>query len=248
MIFFGQFIRIIAVVEFLFQTEIQDTHGIFAIEAGNLLAKAAIEDAVLQGYDNIVILFKLFEQGCILTGDEARIDDRGFDAMLQQACGRLFGKTIEAAEAEQGYLAAFLRDLIGVEGIVALLYRTVAGTNHWCRDADGNRVIRLIDGPVQHSFIFLWGGWGQINEIRDIGQQRDVIDAKMRYIIHSVERGHEYEERGWIVVDADILGNLVEGPLQERAVGAEYRMSTVPGKARGHSHGLLLGDTDINEL
>ena len=72
-------------------------------------------------------------------------------------------------------------------------------------DADCYRMVILLNAPVQHRKIFLAGCRCQIDQIRDIGHHRDIVNSQMRHIVHSIygscvdQKGHR------IIVHAEIL-------------------------------------------
>jgi len=68
------------------------------------------------------------------------------------------------------------------------------------------------------------------------------------HVVHRAEAAPKHENRGRIIVDAEILRQLVVGTLNERAVDPEHRFRPAFCKRRSHSHSLLLRDSHVDKL
>ncbi len=109
-------------------------------------------------------------------------------------------------------------------------------------------MLPVSDGPVEHSEIFLTTGRCQIDEIRDIREQGDVIETGMGHIIHTFNAAPEHKHKGRIVVDAEVLRKLVVGSLDERAVHSPNRFSSTLGNSRCQSDRRFFRNSDIDKL
>ena len=109
--------------------------------------------------------------------------------------------------------------------------------------------MRLVaEAPVEHGKVFLAVCRSQVDEVGDVGEQGDVEVAQVGDVGHGGERAPEHEYRGGIVVDAEVLRQLVVGPLQECAANSEHRLASGLGNARCQCHGMFLGDSYVDEL
>ena len=61
------------------------------------------------------------------------------------------------------------------------------------------------DRPVQHREIFLTAGRSQIDEVRNICEQGDVVEAGVGHVVHTLDSAPEHEHQSWVVIDAEIL-------------------------------------------
>lgn len=62
MILFQNFLYIITIEEFFFQTKALCLYGRVAVKPGDLLTESAVQNAVLQRNHNLVICFQLFQR------------------------------------------------------------------------------------------------------------------------------------------------------------------------------------------
>ena len=69
---------VVAVVESLLHSEAVNLHVAGTIEAGNLLAEAALQGTVFQGYHGVVVFLQVFQHLLVKSGDEARVDEEAF--------------------------------------------------------------------------------------------------------------------------------------------------------------------------
>ena len=67
-------------------------------------------------------------------------------------------------------------------------------------------------------------------------------------IVHTVYGTLKDDERSGVFIDAKILGELIEGPLNKRAVYAEDRLASAGCNTGRECNGSLFGNTYINKL
>ena len=90
------------------------------------------------------------------------------------------------------------------------------------RHTHGHGVFPLADRPVEHGEVLLRAGRRQIDQIRDVRQQRDVEEPEVRRVVHARRGPHEYGDHRRIPVDAEVLRELVVAALDEGAVHAVH--------------------------
>ena len=79
------------VVEFLLEAFYEYVHVAVAVEAGNLFAEAAIDHAVFERHDNLVVGAQAFQHFAVDAGCKSRVDDGGVDSLLGEFCCGFFG-------------------------------------------------------------------------------------------------------------------------------------------------------------
>ena len=106
----------------------------------------------------------------------------------------------------------------------------------------------LLDAPSHHRLVLLPTSRGEINEVRDIAQHRDVVETDVGNVVHAIEGSAEDIDDRRIAIDAEILCYLVVGTLDESAIYIIYRTDAALRHTRNHSNCLLLGDAYIHML
>ena len=89
--------RSIAVHKFFPSTEAEGLDRGRTKMAGDFLAIAALQSAVLQSDHKTVVGDKAVKQGLVKSGDETRIDERGFNASVFQRTAHLLAQSEEIA-------------------------------------------------------------------------------------------------------------------------------------------------------
>ena len=196
-----------------------------------------------------MVSLEAFQQVSIHAGDIIRVDKGGMHTGLfpDERCG-LFTERVERAQTDDSDLCALFLDLVGVQSAEVLGDSLAVGNERAARHTDNDRMLVLLDAPVEHRQIFLLGGRCEVNEVGDVRQHGDVVQAEVGHIVHAVNRAPSNDDGRRIAVDAQILRDLVVGALNECAVHAVDRLSAVRRNAGGQRDCVLLGDADIDEL
>ena len=160
----------------------------------------------------------------------------------------LFAQRKEIAKAEDGHVLSAFHHLVSVQFGIVRLHGARSRNSRSNGHTDSNGVLLVGKTPIQHGQIFLAVDRGQIHEVGDVGEQRDVEVTKVRHIGHRCERAPEHQYRGRIVVDAKVLRELVVGALDEGAANAEHGFAACLGNARSQCHGMFLGNAHIYKL
>ena len=134
-----------------------------------------------------MVALQVIEQSLVHTRDVARIDKRGIHSFLfLQPGSHGFAQLIERAQSQYGDLLSTMGHLITVQRLAVILLRFyIPADNPIGRHANGNRMFRLTDAPLQHCHILLTTSRCQINHIRNITDDRNIKKTKMGNIIHT---------------------------------------------------------------
>ena len=125
---------------------------------------------------------QLAQQLFVQTGDEARIDNGRVDGgFFFEQRRRLFREGEERAEAEDSNPCAAVGDMIGVQTAEILLDRLCGRRERSNRHTDRDRILVLLDAPVKHGKIFVPVRRCEVNEIRNVGHHRDVVDTEVAH-------------------------------------------------------------------
>ena len=249
MIVLQYLVDIIAVEELLLETEVQHLHVGIAVETRDLLTEAAVEYAVLKGDDHIVIRLETLEQVSIHAGDIVRVDQgRLYAGLFLDERRRLLAERVERTQTDNSDLCALLLYLVGVQPAEVLGHSLSVGNQCAARHTDNNRVLVLLNAPVEHRQIFFLGSRRQINQVGDVRQHRNVVQTEMRYIVHAVNRTPRNDNGSRVAVDAQVLRNLVISALNERAVYAVDRLATVCRDTGCQRDRILLGNAYVDKL
>ena len=158
-VFTENIVGIVTVEEFLFKTEVSNLHVGISVETRYLLAKAAVENSVLQRDDRLVSSFQALQKFFVDTGYINRVDERGlYSGALFNDLSRLHANPEERSQRDYRNVTALLINLVLVK-VAVILFRLVVmhnSTGHaYC-----HRVLALLKAPVQHRDVFLIGGGG----------------------------------------------------------------------------------------
>ena len=196
-----------------------------------------------------MIRLEALEQVSIHAGDIVRVDkSRLYAGLFLDERRRLFTERVERTQTEDSDLCALLLNLVGVQPAEVLSYSLSVGNQCAARHTDSDRMLVLLNAPVEHRQIFFLGSRHQINQVGDVRQHRNVVQTEMRYIVHAVNRTPRNNNGSRIAVDAQVLRNLVISALNERAVHAIDRLAAVCRNAGCQRNCVLLGNADIDEL
>lgn len=108
----------------------------------------------------------------------------------------------EGAQRHDGHAASPTDDLVAVQFAVIRRDEPLARGNLRGRNADGHGVLGLAHAPIQHGEILLPAGRSQIDQIRNVPQQRNVEETEVRNVVHRRQRAPENQQHGRIAVDA----------------------------------------------
>ena len=192
---------------------------------------------------------ELAQQLFVQTGDEARIDNGRVDAgFFFEQRRRLFREGEERAEAEDSDPCAAVGDMIGVQTAEILLDRLCGRRERSDRHTDRDRILVLLDAPVKHGKIFVPACRREVNEVRNVGHHRDVVDTEVGHVVHAVDRRPRNDDGRRAAVDAQILRKLVVGALDKGGVYAVDRLAAGCRDAGSKSDCVFLRDADVDEL
>ena len=249
MIVLQYLVDVIAVEKLLLETEVQHLHVGITVETRDLLTEAAVEYAVLKGDDHIVIRLEALEQVSIHAGDIVRVDEgRLYAGLFLDERRRLLAERVERTQTDNSDRCALLLNLVGVQPAEVLVNSLSVGNKRAARHTDNDRVLVLLNAPVEHRQIFFLGSRRQINQVGDVCQHRNVVQTEMRYIVHAVNRAPCNDNGSRVAVDAQVLRNLVISALNERAVYAVDRLAAVCRNAGRQRNRILLGDAYVDKL
>ena len=186
------------------------------------------------------------QQFPVQTGNIARIDQRRLNPAFPQPFNNPLAEGKEAAQPQNGNFFAPFHRLIAVQAAV-IFFNLADGRTNLGRNADHHRMRGLFHRPVKHGQIFLFAGRRQINDIRNIADQRNVKTAEVSDIAAgNAGAGNQNHRR--IVVDCQILRKLVVSSLYERTPDQIDRFAAAFGQGRGHCHRMFFGNADVNEV
>ena len=218
------------------------------VERRDLFPKTAVEDAVLDGDDEAMLFLEAREERLVQPREVERVHDGGVDAIAREllCCRRSErGKVPHADECDLRALrdddGAMERAVVRADGIGAL--RIAAE-----RRADHDGMLRLRDCPAQDGEVLLDARRCEKDEVRNMGENRDVIEPEMRHIGRAIERRPRHEKDRRAAVDADVLRHLIVRALIERAVCTKDGARPAACEPRRHRDGVLLGDAHIDVL
>ena len=191
------------------------------IERRDLFPKTAVQDAVLDGDDETVLFLETCEERLVQSREVERVHDSGVDAVAREFLCRRRSERGKVPHADEGNVrtlrdddGAMERAVVRADGIGAL--RIAAE-----RRADHDGMLRLRDGPAQDSEVLFDARRCEKDEVRNMGENRDVIEPEMRHIGRAIERRPRHEKDRRAAVDADVLRHLIVRALIERAVCAK---------------------------
>lgn len=130
-------VYVIAVEELLLEAEVQHLNVGITVETRDLLSEAAVEYAVLEGDDHVVIRLEALEQVSIHAGDIVRVDkSRLYAGLFLDERRRLFTERVERTQTDDSDLCALLLNLVGVQP-AEVLSNSLSVGNQWRRPACG---------------------------------------------------------------------------------------------------------------
>lgn len=203
----------VSVVEAFLDAIAEDADGGVAVESGDFLTEATIDGTVFGDDDDLVVGEEAREKRFVEGGEECLGDDGGLDSFFTNYfCGTL-DPSDRSTRADEGDTRATGDEacrggggVVGGEGIGRV-------DNGTARDTDCYGAVGLSDGPTLHGDELLPRGGGEVGEVGDVGEHRDVVEADVRYIVHPQDATHDYINYGGLIVDAEVLGYLVVGAL-----------------------------------
>ncbi len=108
------------------------------------------------------------EQVVVGARDEARVDERGVDALLGQEPCHAAALVEEVAEGHEGHAAAAVCHVIAVDVAVVGGVLLIAVVHLALGHTDGHAVLVLMDGPVLHGDHLLHRGGCEVDEVGDV--------------------------------------------------------------------------------
>ena len=106
----------------------------------------------------------------------------------------------------------------------------------------------MVDGRDQHSLQLSFILGSHHREVGHAAQVADVVLPLVGGAIGTDDAGAIHHESDGQILNADIVDELVVGPLQEGAVDGAYGLEPLASHACCHGHSVLFGDTDIEIL
>ena len=103
-----------------------------------------------------------------------------------------------------------------------------------------------LEGVVEHHAELLVRRRREHGHARHLGEQHHVEHAVVRRPVVAGDAGAVEAEHHRLAVQADVVGDLVDGPGEERGVDGDDRAQPAHGHAGGGGDGVLLGDADVD--
>ena len=167
-----------AVVESLFDAVVQHACGRSSQVAGDILSPAALDDAVLNGHDDVVVFYQVVEQILVNARGKVWLDQRGFNSQSRaKSLDGFLAKVVEIAQGKNGHLGALARDLVSVE-VVEVCADGALGMDHRTgRNCDVDGVFVLVKCPVEHGDVLLGVGRREVHHVRDVCDHGNAAEA-----------------------------------------------------------------------
>ena len=203
------------VVEGLFDAIVEYACGRSSQVAGNILSPTTFDDAVLNGYDDVVVLYQVVEQILINARGKVWLDQRGFNSQGgAKGLNGFLAKVIEVTQGKNGHLGALARDLIGIE-VVKVCADGPLGVDHGTgRNCDVDRVFILVKRPIKHGDVLLGVRRRKVHHVRNVCDHGNAAEALMGGS-HQALNGAGAHDNRRILVERKVLGQLVVGALDE---------------------------------
>src|SRR5579872_4626140 len=105
----------------------------------------------------------------------------------------------------------------------------------------------MLEREFQHGDHIRLVARSHTNHVGEQSHVGDIEDTVMRWAIRTRQSGPIHREYNVKVLEADLLEDLVEAPLQEGAVDIHHGPHPRLGHAGGKSNRVALANTDIEE-
>ena len=162
-------VYVIAVEELLLEAEVQHLNVGITVETRDLLSEAAVEYAVLEGDDHVVIRLEALEQVSIHAGDIVRVDkSRLYAGLFLDERRRLFTERVERTQTDDSDLCALLLNLVGVQPAEVLSNSLSVLNQCAARHTDSDRMLVLLNAPVENCKVIFFGRRSNINKVRNV--------------------------------------------------------------------------------
>src|SRR5512138_2730836 len=207
--------------------------------------RASLDDAFLEGDDRPARPGEAQDHLAVERLDEAGVDDGEGDPLFLELAGGLEGRGDHVADGED--------QVFPVLDQLALAERQdlephVHGDPQALRfrEADRGRVL-VGEGRPEHVLELVLVLGGHDDHVRHVPHVVDVVDALVGRPVVRHDAGPVEDEDDRQVHEADVVVELVVGPLQERRIDGHDGLEAGEGQPRGEGHGVLLGDADVEE-
>ena len=142
------------------------------------MSPATLDDAVLNGHDDVVVFYQVVEQILINARGKVWLNQRSFNSQSgAKGLNGFLAKVVEIAQGKNGHLGALARDLVGVE-VVEVCADGSLGVDHGTgRNCDVDRVFVLFKRPVEHGNVLLGVGRREVHHVRDVCDHGNAAEA-----------------------------------------------------------------------
>ena len=179
------------------------------------MSPATLDDAVLNGHDDVVVFYQVVEQILINARGKVWFDQRGFNSQGgAEGLNGFLAKVVEIAQGKNGHLGALARDLVGVEGVEVCANGALGMDHRTGRNCDVDGVFILVKRPVEHGDVLLGVGRREIHHVRDVCDHGNAAEALVGGG-HQAPNGSGAHNNRRILVERQVLGQLVVGALDE---------------------------------
>ena len=196
-----------------------------------------------------MVFLEAFKKFCVNACNVVRIDKSRRCAcfFFNKLCS-LFAHSIEWTECDYGNLTALLSNFIFIK-FWKILCARLACWNQFCnRNTNCNRVICLLNTPVEDCKVIFLSCRSDINKVRNVWNHGNIKNSEVCNICHTVYRRSLNKDCCRVWVNAQVLWKLIVGSLYEWAVNIEYGLAAVLCDSRCHCNSCLFCDTYIKEL
>jgi len=202
-------------------------------------------DALLEGHQQLLATRLVEDELAIERLGVAGIDDTDRPALLLEHVGRLATALHDGPEPHYQDLTALTEHLAHPdrENLRSPHGDAEAGV---ARVVQRERVILGKSGPHERPQLLLVLGAGD-DHVRQLALCRQGEHALVARPVLTHQTGPVDGDHHGQIVLTDVVDLLVEGPLQERGIERPPWPLTCEGHARGQRHGMLLGDSDVDE-
>ena len=157
--------------------------------------------------------------------------------------GGFFGRLDHLADREDAHVARRARTLRAVRPL------PTSSAPTWRAAVFGHRNATGPDGGAhrvaEHHADLLVRRRREHGEARDLGEQREVVEAVVARAVVAGDAGAVDTEDDGHAVQPDVVDELVPRPTEERGVDRDDRAQAAHGHARGRGDRVLLGDPDV---
>ena len=142
------------------------------------MSPAALNNAVLNGHDDVVIFYQVVEQILINARGKVWLNQRSFNSQGgAEDLNGFLAKVVEVTQGKNGHLGALARDLVGVEGVEVCADGAFGVDHRAGRNCDVDGVFVLFKRPVEHGDVLLGVGWREIHHVRDVCDHGNAAEA-----------------------------------------------------------------------